>query len=84
MYIKLDSLRENNEYGKTTRDYYVSVKKFFNGHFIILLLYVVDMLIFCHEFKIIISLNKYLRKSFPMNDLCHAEEILDMRITCGS
>lgn len=50
-------------------DHCVSVEKLFNGGFIILLLYVDDILIVGHDTKKIENLKKELRKSFTMKNL---------------
>ena len=51
-------------YDKTSSDHCVLVKKFPNGKYIILLLYVDDMLIVCHDKNDIQSLKRELSKSF--------------------
>ena len=56
-------------YHKTQAEHYVFVKKFDIGDFLILLLYVDDMLIFGWDPKKIGSLKKALRKSFTMKDM---------------
>ncbi|KAI4346140.1 hypothetical protein L6164_013215 [Bauhinia variegata] len=56
------------------------MKKFSNGEFIILLLYVDDMLIIGHDTKEIGDLKKELSKSFAMKDLGVAKQILGMKI----
>lgn len=72
---------EKHGYGKTTSDHCVFIKKFSDGDYIILLLYVDDMLIVGHDTKKIQSLKKDLNKSFAMKDLGPAKQILGMRIT---
>ncbi|KAI4347747.1 hypothetical protein L6164_008530 [Bauhinia variegata] len=56
------------------------MKKFSNGEFIILLLYVDDMLIIGHDTKKIGDLKKELSKSFTMKDLGAAKQILGIKI----
>ena len=48
-YKKFNSFMTNHEYHRTAYDHYVYVKNFSDGDFIILLLYVNDMLIFDHD-----------------------------------
>uniref|UniRef100_A0A3Q7IWF6 Reverse transcriptase Ty1/copia-type domain-containing protein n=1 Tax=Solanum lycopersicum TaxID=4081 RepID=A0A3Q7IWF6_SOLLC len=62
-------------------DHCVFVQKFSDNDFIILLLYVDDMLIVGKNTSKIHELNKELCKSFSMKDLGHAKQILCMRIT---
>jgi hypothetical protein len=69
-------------YARTTSDHSVFVKKFSNGEFIILLLYVADMLIVCHDTSKIDRLKKELSKSFNMKDLGPTKQILGMKISC--
>lgn len=66
LYKKLDYFIEINGYDKTIVDHYVFVKKFSNGDFIILLLYVEDIFIVGHDTKKIQTLKKDLSKSFAM------------------
>ena len=58
--------------------YYV---KFFDNSYIILLLYVDDMLIVGSSTEEINNLKKYLSKQFAMKDLRAAKQIFGMRIT---
>ena len=67
-------------YHKTLADYYVFVKKFEGGDFLILLLYVDDMLIVGLDPKKIGSLKKALIMSFAMKDLGMTKQILGMHI----
>ncbi|KAL5821663.1 hypothetical protein ACOSQ3_023545 [Xanthoceras sorbifolium] len=80
-YKKFDSFMEKNEYNRTTADHCVFIKKFSDGDFIILLLYVDDMLIVGQDIGKINRLKKELSKSFAMKDLGPAKQILGMRIT---
>ena len=59
----------NHEYKRTTSNHYVFVKRFFDGDFIILLLYVDDMLIIGHDANKIEKLKGELSRSFAMKDL---------------
>lgn len=68
-------------YNKTTSDHCVFVKKFSDEDFIILLLYVDDMLIVGHDVKKIDKLKKELGKTFSMKDLGSAKQILGIKIT---
>ena len=54
------------------------VRKFLNGKFVILLLYVDDMLIVGQDAGVIGNLKKDLFKSFDMKDLGPARQILGM------
>ena len=67
-------------YDKTSSDHCVFVKKFPNGKYIILLLYVDGMLIVGHDKNDIQSLKRELSKIFAMKDLSPAKQILDMKI----
>lgn len=55
-------------------------KRFENGEFIILLLYVDDMLIIGQDMKKINKLKSELSRSFAMKDLGQAKQILGMEI----
>lgn len=68
-YIKFDSFIEAHGYSKTTFDHCVFVKKLFNDDFIILLLYVDDILIVGHDTSKIEKLKNDFNKSFAMKDL---------------
>ena len=68
-------------YSKIASNHCVFVKKFSYGNFIILLLYVDDMLIVGHDIQKIENLKRDLSKSFAMKDLGSAQQILGMRIT---
>ncbi|KAF3642324.1 Retrovirus-related Pol polyprotein from transposon TNT 1-94 [Capsicum annuum] len=68
-------------YKKTSSDRCVFVKSFSDDDFIILLLYVDDMLIVGKNASRIDVLKKQLCKSFAMKDLGHAKQILGMGIT---
>ena len=68
-YRKFDSFMTDHGYHKTQADHCVFVKKFDGGDFLILLLYVDDMLIVGRDPKKIRSLKKALSKSFAMKDM---------------
>jgi ATP-binding cassette subfamily B (MDR/TAP) protein 1 len=65
---------------KTQADHCVFVKRYNEGDFLILLLYVDDMLVVGQDVKKIASLEKALSKSFAMKDLGPAKQILGMHI----
>ena len=71
---------EKNGYKKSVFDHCVFIKRFDDGDFVILLLYVDDMLIVGHDGAKIASLKKNLNKSFAMKDLGPAKQILGMSI----
>jgi len=66
----------DHRYDKTSSDNYVSVKKFPNGKYIILFLYVDDMLIVGHNKNDIQSFKRDFSKSIAMKDLGLAKQIL--------
>lgn len=67
-------------YSRTTSDHCVFMKKYPDGIFIILLLYVDDMLIVGQDTSKISKLKSELSKSFAMKNLGPAKQILGMRI----
>ena len=67
-------------YHKTQADHCVFVKKFEGGDFLILLLYVDDMLIVGRDQAKIRMLKKALNRTFAMKDLVPARQILGMHI----
>jgi hypothetical protein len=71
---------EEQGYKKTTSDHCVFVQKFLDGDFIILLLYVDEMLIVGMNSSRIDRLKKQLSQSFAMKDLGPAKQILGVRI----
>uniref|UniRef100_A0A2N9HLW0 Integrase catalytic domain-containing protein n=1 Tax=Fagus sylvatica TaxID=28930 RepID=A0A2N9HLW0_FAGSY len=75
-YKKFDSFMVGQGYA----DHCVYVRKFPNGKFIILLLYVDDMLIVGQDANMVGSLKNELFKSFDMKDLGPARQILGMQI----
>ena len=68
-YKKFDSFMVDHGYDRIASDHCVFVKKFSNGEFIILSLYVDDMLIVDRDTGKIDKLKKELSKSFEMKDL---------------
>uniref|UniRef100_A0A2N9HS85 Integrase catalytic domain-containing protein n=1 Tax=Fagus sylvatica TaxID=28930 RepID=A0A2N9HS85_FAGSY len=79
-YKKFDSFMVGQGYTRTDADHCVYVKQFPNGKFIILLLYVDDMLIVGQDANMVGSLKNELFKSFDMKDLGPARQILGMQI----
>lgn len=63
-YKKFDSIMENNRYKKLVSGHYVLIKRFDDGHFIVLLLYVDDMLILGYNQSKIRKLKESFSKSF--------------------
>jgi hypothetical protein len=80
-YKKFDSFMVDHGYDRTTSDHCVFVKKFSDGEFIILLLYVDDMLIVGRDTSKIDKLKEELSTSFSMKDLGSAKQILGMKIS---
>ena len=80
-YKKFESVMGEQGYKKTCSDHCEFVQKNYDKDFIILLLYVDDMLIVGKNTSKIDELKKELCKSFSMKDLGHAKQILGMRIT---
>ena len=79
-YKKFESVMGEQGYKKTTSDHCVFVKWFASDDFIILLLYVDDMLIIGQNASRIDRLKKQLGMSFAMKDLGPAKQILGIRI----
>ena len=79
-YKKFESFMGEQGYKKTTSDHCVFVQKFSDDDFIILLLYVDDILIVGRNPSRITNLKKQLSKSFSMKDLGPAKQILGIRI----
>jgi len=67
-------------YKKTTSDHCVFVRKFSDDDFIILLLYVDDMLIIGKNVSTIDKLKKQFGESFAMKDMGAAKQIFGIRI----
>ena len=68
-YKKFDSFMVSHEHRRTAADHCVYIRKFGNGKFIILLLYVDDMLIVKQDSKMIDKLKRDMSKTFDMKDL---------------
>ncbi|GKV41577.1 hypothetical protein SLEP1_g49083 [Rubroshorea leprosula] len=79
-YRKFDSFMGEHKFTRTESDHCVYVKRYPDGDFLILLLYVDDMLIVGHDTKKIAALKTDLSKSFSMKDLGPAKQILGMKI----
>ncbi|GKV28962.1 hypothetical protein SLEP1_g37944 [Rubroshorea leprosula] len=79
-YRKFDSFMGEHKFARTESDHCVYVKRYPDGDFLILLLYVDDMLIVGHDTKKIAALKIDLSTSFSMKDLGPAKQILGMKI----
>ena len=79
-YKKFESVMGEQGYRKTTSDHCVFVQKFTDDDFVILLLYVDDILIVGRNVSRIDSLKKQLSKFFAMKDLGLVKRILGIRI----
>ena len=75
LYKKFKSFTVEHGFQKTQVDHRVFVKRYKDGDFLILLLYVDDMLIVNQDTMKIKSLKKALGKSFAMKDLGRAKQI---------
>ena len=75
-YKKFESIMAEQGYQKTTSDHCVFVQKFSDDDFVILLLYVDDMLIIGKNASRIDRLKEQLSISFAMKDLGLAKQIL--------
>ena len=73
-YQKFESLMVEHVFRKTQADHCIFVKRYDGGYFLILLLYVDDMLIVEEDPK------KTLRKSFAIKDMGPTKQILRMHI----
>ena len=80
-YKKFESVMAEQGYQKTTSDHCVFIQKFSDDDFVILLLYVDDMLIVGKNASRIDRLKEQLSRSFAMKDLGPAKQILGIRIT---
>ena len=80
-YKKFDSFMVGHGYQRTAADYCVYFKRYPGEKFIILLLYVDDMLIVGQDRAQISKLKEELAESFEMKDLGPAKQILGMEIT---
>lgn len=79
-YKKFYSFMVGHEYKRTVADHCVYVRNFSNDNFIIILLYVDDMLIVGNDINMIDKLKKDLSKSFDMKDLGLTQHILELKI----
>jgi hypothetical protein len=79
-YKKFDSLMVSLNFTKSEYDHCVYFKKLENGMFIILLLYVDDMLVAIKSMVKINRLKAQLARAFDMKDLGVAKQILGMEI----
>lgn len=79
-YKKFDSFMRNHKFKRTASDHCAYVQRFPNGNFIILLLYVDDMLVVGQDANMIRKLKEDLSKFFDMKDLGPAKQILGMKI----
>ena len=79
-YKKFESFMSNHGYMKINSDHCVFVKKFSDDNFIIVLLYVDDMLIIGQDITNIKDLKKETNKTFAMKDLGAAKKFFGMRI----
>ena len=79
-YKKFDSFMMSQEYKRTFPNPCVYVRRFLDDKFIILLLYVDDMLIVDQDADMIQKLKMELSKTFDMKDLGSAKRILGMEI----
>ncbi|GKB97559.1 putative RNA-directed DNA polymerase [Tanacetum coccineum] len=79
-YKKFESVIGKQGYQKTSLDHCVFFQKFGDDDFIILLLYVDDMLIVGKNIGRIAQLKRDLSKSFSMKDLGPAKQIIGIRI----
>ncbi|KAL9268540.1 Retrovirus-related Pol polyprotein from transposon TNT 1-94-like protein, partial [Drosera capensis] len=80
-YKKFDSFMTSHGYQRFKADPCVYFKRFSNGKFLILLLYVDDMLVTGQDAQMIAMLKKELSKAFDMKDMGQARQILGMQIT---
>jgi hypothetical protein len=80
-YLKFDRFMTEQGYSRCHSDHCVYFKKLENGSYIILLLYVDDMLVAGSNMHDINVLKNKLANSFAMKDLGAAKKILGMRIT---
>lgn len=79
-YKKFYSFMVGHEYKRTVANHCVYVRNFSNDNFIIILLYVDDMLIVGNDINMIDKLKKDLSKSFDMKDLGLTQHILGLKI----
>jgi hypothetical protein len=80
-YIKFDRFMTENNFTRCESDPCVYFKRLSNGAFVILLLYVDDMLVAGTNKRIVKELKEKLASNFDMKDLGAAKKILGMTIT---
>ncbi|CAM8959508.1 unnamed protein product [Rhodiola kirilowii] len=80
-YKKFESIMEKQGYQKKTLDHYVFHQLFGDDDFVILLLYVDDMLIVGRNAERIARLKQMLSKSFAMKHLGTTKQIIGLRIS---
>ena len=80
-YLNFDRFMTEHDYSRCHYDHCVYFKRLENGSYIILLLYVDDMLVAGSNMQDINVLKNKLTNSFAMKDLGAAKKILGMRIT---
>ncbi|XP_027351457.1 uncharacterized WD repeat-containing protein C2A9.03-like [Abrus precatorius] len=79
-YKKFESFMTEHSFKKTTGDHCVFIRRYEDETFLILFLYVDDMLIIGHDKTKIASLKNALSKSFAMKDLGPTKQILGMKV----
>ena len=79
--MKFLSFMMNHSYCKTTSNHCMFVKKFYDDNFIILLLYMGEILIVSHDINKIDNLKRDLSKSFVIMNLEWVKQTLGMRIS---
>ncbi|KAH9315581.1 hypothetical protein KI387_024208, partial [Taxus chinensis] len=80
-YMKFDSFMQEQGYSRCHSDHCMYIKKFLDGSYIILCLYVDDMLVAGKNMQEIKVLKKQLGESFVMKDLGAEKQILGVIIT---
>ena len=80
-YKKFYSFMMSHGYNRNSSDHCVFTRKFSDNDFIILLLYIDDMLIIGHDSSKTDRLKRELSKSFSMKDLGSMKQILGMKIS---
>ena len=79
-YLKFDQFMTENNFIRCESDPCVYYKKFPDGSFILLLLYVDDMLVTGSSMKLILELKEKMSRKFAMKDLGAAKRIFGMDI----
>ena len=79
-YLKFDSFMLEKGFTRCQSDHCVYYQRFVNNEFIVLSLYVDDMLVAGSSMRKIEELKKLMAKKFSMKDLGEAKQILGMRI----